>query len=267
VERGSADGRPTAAPALEAAAANTSTPHSHMAASAPPATSFGSDALRWRAEVTSGAAEMRQMYELESEDHTEGILWPACLILLRHLERMDWRGKRVLELGAGTGHLAVALARLGAHVTATEGPGRSMAALKSWSGQLLREVPGGGEPIDATGSRVGTGNALGGSLEICELWWGGEFALDADGAFDVVLMSELTYDVDCHDALLHTLTRALQPGKAAWQIFVDRPFSMGFLMLLDDAGFDVTQVEPEDTLGLDEECELHMHCIRAKDPE
>ena len=28
------------------------------------------------------------------------------------------------------------------------------------------------------------------------------------------------------------------------------------------AGFDVTQVEPKDTLGLDEECELHMHCIR-----
>ena len=49
-----------------------------------------SDALRWRDEVTKGAAEMRQMYEIESADQTEGILWPACLILLRHLEKVDW---------------------------------------------------------------------------------------------------------------------------------------------------------------------------------
>ena len=49
-----------------------------------------SDALRWRAEVTMGATEMRQMYEIESADRTEGILWPACLILLRHLEKIDW---------------------------------------------------------------------------------------------------------------------------------------------------------------------------------
>ena len=142
----------------------------------------------------------------------------------------------MLELGAGTGHLAVALARLGAQVTVTEGPGNSMAALRSWSAQLLREVPGGGLPLDADSSLLGTGNALGGSLEIRELWWGGEFTLDADGAFDVVIMSELTYDVDCHEPLLQTLQRALKPGKLAWQIFVDRPFSMGFLMLLDDAG-------------------------------
>ena len=111
-----------------------------------------------------------------------------------------------------------------------------MAALRSWSAQLLREQPGGGLPLDADGSRLGTGNALGGSLEIQELWWGGDFSLDAEGDFDVVIMSELTYDVDCHEPLLHTLQRALKPGKLCWQIFVDRPFSMGFLMLLDDAG-------------------------------
>ena len=62
--------------------------------------------------------------------------------------------------------------------------------------------------------------------------------------------------------MLQTLELALKPGAHAWQIFVDRPFSMGFLLLLDDAGFEVTQVEPRETLGLDEECELHMHCIR-----
>lgn len=49
-------------------------------------------------------------------------------------------------------------------------------------------------------------------------------------------MSELTYDVDCHEALLHTLKAALKQGKTAWQIFIDRPFSLGFMVLLHDAG-------------------------------
>jgi hypothetical protein len=49
-----------------------------------------SDATRWRDVVTSGSERMRQLYELSAEDQTEGILWPACLVLLRHLETMDW---------------------------------------------------------------------------------------------------------------------------------------------------------------------------------
>ena len=174
----------------------------------------------------------------------------------------------MLELGAGTGHLAVGLARLGAHVTATEGPGRNLAALKSWSSQLLREIPGGGLPVSDGSTRLGSGTPLGGSLDLHELWWGGDFSLAGDGDFDVVLMSELVYDVDCHEALLHTLQQSLKPGKVAWQIFIDRPFSMGFLLMLDDAGFDVTQVEPEELLGLevDSESALHMHSIRPPAP-
>lgn len=92
----------------------------------------------------------------------------------------------MLELGAGTGHLAVGLARLGAHVVATEGPGKNLAALQSWSTQLLREGPGGGLPLSSHHSRLGTGTALGGSLEVRELWWGATFDLDAEGPFDVV---------------------------------------------------------------------------------
>ncbi|KAL1526640.1 hypothetical protein AB1Y20_015344 [Prymnesium parvum] len=224
--------------------------------------SIPSDARRWRAQLSSGA-ELRQLYELKTADQVEGIIWPACLVLLHHLEQMDWRGKRVLELGAGTGHLAVGLARLGAHVTATEGPGKGFASLKAWAAQLLSEEPGGGLPLDTDNTRLGTGNSLGGSVDIRELWWGSEFSLHSEGDFDVIIMSELTYDVDCHDALLQTLQSALKPGKVAWQIFVDRPFSLGFMMLLADAGFDVTQIEPKDTLGFDSECELHMHCIHA----
>jgi 2-polyprenyl-3-methyl-5-hydroxy-6-metoxy-1,4-benzoquinol methylase len=52
-----------------------------------------------------------------------GILWKASLVLLDWLERNQTaalKGKRVLELGSGEGHLAIELCRMGAHVTATE---------------------------------------------------------------------------------------------------------------------------------------------------
>ncbi len=56
----------------------------------------------------------------------ETILWTASLILLKHLQRPELRqqlrGKRVLELGSGLGHLGLGMAALGAHVTCTERP-------------------------------------------------------------------------------------------------------------------------------------------------
>ena len=67
---------------------------------------------------------MRAWIDLKFDAGGEGMLWTASLILLHHLEVTStpgsWRGKRVLEFGSGTGHLAVGLARLGAHVVATE---------------------------------------------------------------------------------------------------------------------------------------------------
>ena len=44
------------------------------------------------------------------------MLWTASLLLLHYLEHadVDWTGTRLLELSAGTGHLAVGMARLGA---------------------------------------------------------------------------------------------------------------------------------------------------------
>jgi predicted RNA methylase len=59
-------------------------------------------------------------------DHEAGsIVWNASLVLLNHLRAnnaADFKGKRVLELGAGIGHLAWGLYEMGAHVTASNTP-------------------------------------------------------------------------------------------------------------------------------------------------
>ena len=59
-----------------------------------------------------------------SEEVSEGVLlWNASIVLKTYLEdkaRSEFSGAHVLELGAGAGHLSLALSRMGAHVTSTE---------------------------------------------------------------------------------------------------------------------------------------------------
>lgn len=51
----------------------------------------------------------------------DGLLWNASLELLKYLKTLDnLKGKRVIELGSGLGHLGLAIAELGADVTLTE---------------------------------------------------------------------------------------------------------------------------------------------------
>ncbi|CAE7764668.1 EEF1AKMT3 [Symbiodinium sp. CCMP2592] len=56
---------------------------------------------------------------------TGGVLWEAAIVLAdfvaRNSQQFAWQGKRVLELGAGTGLVAIALALEGADICATDG--------------------------------------------------------------------------------------------------------------------------------------------------
>ena len=80
--------------------------------------------------------------------------------------------------------------------------------------------------------------------------------------FDVVVLSELYYDIEMHEVLLHTLRSVLPPGVVAYSIFCDRPFSMGFLAMLDDDGsFEVEPIEPKELFSLHEDEELLAHRI------
>jgi hypothetical protein len=109
------------------------------------------------------------------------VVWQGAFVLVEYLLRShtDWAGKRVVELGAGTGLCGLALARLGAHVELTD-----MEHILP----ILRE-------------NVATNpSGKGGSMHVSELVWG-----DADAVqrlrpheCDVVLGAECVYQVGEH---------------------------------------------------------------------
>lgn len=197
---------------------------------------------------------MRSWIDLDSSctGGVDGMLWTASLILLRHLEITHpvgwWRGKRVLELGSGSGHMAVGLSKLGASVIATESAkGTGFDSMVAWTTYLL-------------GTREASVGLGGGSVEFRSLHWSTDVEPADWGSFDVVILSELYYDPDLHEVLLHTLRSVLRPGMVAYSIFCDRPFSLGFLtMLHDDGTFLVTPIEPKQHFHLHEEEIVYTH--------
>ena len=62
---------------------------------------------------------------------TGGVLWEAAIVLADYVASGDWQGQRVLELGAGTGLVAIALAMRGAEVCATDGNPRVLEGARS----------------------------------------------------------------------------------------------------------------------------------------
>ena len=224
-----------------------------------------SGALSWARECRMSNGRMRSWIDLTAAG-CDGMLWTACLILLRHLETEKpagwWRGRRVLELGSGTGHLAVGLARLGASVVATEsaefdidGGQAGFDSMVKWTTHLLASSTG----LD--GASVG-----GGSVAFRKLHWGlDDLPPNRWDGFDVVLLSELYFDPDLHEALLQTLVHVLAPGMVAYSIFCDRPFSLGFLAMLDDEGsFETEVIDLKETLDLDDDEILYAHVITRR---
>ena len=215
-----------------------------------------------------------------------------------------WRGRRVLECGSGTGHLAVGLARLGAHVVATEsneshnGSAKSgFVTMTSWTQKLLRDWPGGGLPVTGvqqahdeqsvpfsaadlladTGETAASSpavlsagdDACGGTVQFRQLHWGlDDVPPHSWTGFEILLLSELYFEPDLHQPLLETLTRILTPGMTCYSIFVDRPFSLWFLLMLDEEGsFEIEEIEMAQTFGMEEEAIIHAHKITRKAPQ
>ncbi|MDX2089764.1 MAG: methyltransferase domain-containing protein [Kofleriaceae bacterium] len=71
--------------------------------------------------LTSRDEELAFLTGDKAKTHPYGVvLWPAAIALAHDLAARDVRGKRILELGAGTGLPGIVAAGLGAHVVQTD---------------------------------------------------------------------------------------------------------------------------------------------------
>ena len=123
-------------------------------------------------------------------------VWDSALVLARLAadgDLGDWDGARVLELGAGCGLVACALATLGARVTATE---RRLAL------PLLEQN------VEANAAAFSSG-----SVDVAELDWAAPGAL---GTFDRVVGTDLVFasNADVHDALADLLATLVRGAVA-----------------------------------------------------
>ncbi|XP_067287224.1 EEF1A lysine methyltransferase 3-like [Pseudorasbora parva] len=126
-------------------------------------------------------------------------VWDSALHLCRFLEEecVDLRGKRIIELGAGTGLVGIATARLGAHVTLTDVP----MALPQMERNVACNAPSTGWPS--------------GAPAVLRLAWGRDHTLFSS-SWDFVLGSDIVYLPESFPPLLDTLAHLSKDGAVVY---------------------------------------------------
>lgn len=165
------------------------------------------------------------------------------------------RGKRVLELGSGLGHLGHGLARLGAHVTCTD---------------QVKVMPVLQESLKDLDREHGAPESFGGSVRTVTLDWGEEGFAASDFAkedvqYDFIISAEVVYLEETHDLLLWTWDRFCGPETVIFSVFINRPFSWNFFVKVHDSNlFEVEQLDEEkdfNPCGLEE---IYIHKVSRK---
>ncbi|KAK9967358.1 hypothetical protein ABG768_001761 [Culter alburnus] len=115
------------------------------------------------------------------------VVWDAAVVLCMFLEmgNVDLKGKRAIELGAGTGLVGIVAALLGANVTITD----REPALEFLTANVRENIP----PSQQEAVRVS------------ELTWGENLDLYPPGSFDLILGADIVYLEETFPALLQTL--------------------------------------------------------------
>jgi methyltransferase-like protein 23 len=143
------------------------------------------------------------------------VLWPAAIALAHELASRPLAGKRVLELGAGTGLPGIVAASLGARVVQTD---RQEVAL--YVAKLNAER-----------------NSISSSIELREADW---TAWTDDDTYDLIVGSDVIYAESMHAHLRKIFETNLAPGGT---VLLSDPFrkdSFAFLESLESSGWKVT---------------------------
>ncbi len=142
------------------------------------------------------------------------VVWDAAPALARWIvERDDWRGTRVLELGCGVGLAGLAAAAMGAKVTQTDLFPEAVAAARANSRR----------------------NGLTDVRHVAADWHQWPFR----EPWPLVLGSDLAYERASHAPLLEVLNQAVAPEGAALIADPGRPMSLDFFVLAERSGWRV----------------------------
>jgi predicted nicotinamide N-methyase len=160
----------------------------------------------------------------------------------------DWSHLSILEVGAGTGWLALTLAARGAHVTATERPGAvplllqnvlvNQAKFLAWAEE---EEAFDGKNDDASSPKAFARRILL-DVDVAELEWSGTARLP--GVWDCVVGSDLIYIPEHHRPLLETLL--LHDTRKCFLTWEERKAKdeAGFFVIAQELGFRVEEGYP-----------------------
>ncbi|XP_041834988.1 protein N-lysine methyltransferase METTL21A [Melanotaenia boesemani] len=115
------------------------------------------------------------------------VVWDAAVVMCMYLElgRVELKGKRAIELGAGTGLVGIVATLLGAHVTITD----REPALDFLTANVKANLP----------------QHFQESVVVSELTWGKGLEQYPAGGFDLVLGADIIYLEDTFKSLLQTL--------------------------------------------------------------
>lgn len=115
------------------------------------------------------------------------VVWDAAVVLCMFLEMgtIDLKGKRAIELGAGTGLVGIVAALLGTKVTITD----RKPALDFLAANVQENIPPSQQPL----------------VQVSELTWGENLDLYPAGSYELVLGADIVYLEETFPALLKTL--------------------------------------------------------------
>ncbi|XP_047438559.1 EEF1A lysine methyltransferase 3-like [Mugil cephalus] len=126
-------------------------------------------------------------------------VWEAALHLCRYFEEqsVELRGKRIIELGAGTGVVGILAARLGAEVTLTDLP----LALPQLESNVSANMPPSGWPSAPP--------------TVLPLSWG-EDHTNFPSDWDLVLCADIIYLPETYPLLVETLAHLCSNGASVY---------------------------------------------------